>query len=218
MENVGLGNPPSSAYEYAVASRPFPGQRHSGDAALVDADVDSILVAVVDGLGHGEEAAHAARVAIQSLQTHAGRSAVSLLEQCHEALRPTRGAAVAVAVLQPSGASLVWSGVGNVEGVLIPVDHGPPRRRQYLINRGGVVGYCMPEVLARTVPIHPGDVLIFATDGIDERFAEREIPAGAPEQVARGILERNGKGSDDALVLVLRWQGAAVNQLRGGAT
>ncbi|MCG2576072.1 serine/threonine-protein phosphatase [Dechloromonas sp. XY25] len=209
MENVGIANTHSAACEYAVASRPFPGERQSGDAALVDADADNILVAVVDGLGHGEEAAHAADVAIKALRTPAGRSVSSLLQHCHEALRPTRGAAVALATLQASGATLTWSGVGNVEGVLIPARYGPPRRKEYLINQGGVVGYRMPAVRARTVSMQPGDVLILASDGVDERFAENDMPAGAPEQMARAILERHGKESDDALVLVLRWLGTA---------
>lgn len=214
MENVGIGNPPV-AYDYAVASRPFPGERQSGDAALVDADADNILVAVVDGLGHGAEAAHAASVATRTLQGRTGRPLVQLFELCDAALRPTRGAALAVAALQTSGASLSWSGVGNVEGVLIPSGYGPPRRKQYLINQGGVVGYRMPAVHVRSVPIHPGDVLIFATDGIDERFSESDLPAGTPEQVARAILERHGKNSDDALVLVLCWRGAAAGPLPG---
>ncbi|HLO64183.1 MAG TPA: SpoIIE family protein phosphatase [Azonexus sp.] len=216
MENLALDNGAVVAYDYAVAGRPLPGESQSGDAALVRADQHGILVAVVDGLGHGDEAAHAAQVAIATLGAHIGQPVVSLLQQCHEALRPTRGAAVALVTIDPASATVSWSGVGNVEGVLIPANYGTPRHKSYLISQGGVVGYCIPAVHARGVQMHPGDRLILATDGIDERFSGSEIPAGTPQQVAKSILERHGKASDDALVLVLCWLGTARGQPCGG--
>lgn len=215
MENVAIRSASFIACEYAVASRALAGESQSGDAALVDADADSVLVAVVDGLGHGEEAAHAAHVAITTLRTHAGQPVASLFQHCNEALRPTRGAAMSLATLEASSATLTWSGVGNVEGVLV-TGHGPSSHKRYLTNRGGVVGYRMPAVLASELTIHPGDLLILATDGIDESFAGSAIPAGTPERVARAIFERYGKASDDALVLALRWLGPAAGGGRRG--
>lgn len=217
MENVAIRSASFIACEYAVASRALAGESQSGDAALVDADTDSILVAVVDGLGHGDEAAHAAHVAITTLRTQVARPLASLFQHCHEALRPTRGAAMSLATLEASSATLTWSGVGNVEGVLVS-GHGPMSHKRYLTNRGGVVGYRMPPVRASVLTLHPGDLLILATDGIDESFAGDNIPAGTPERVARAILERYGKASDDALVLALRWLGPTADRVRGGAS
>ena len=217
MENVAIRSASFIACEYAVASRPLAGESQSGDAALVDADSDRILVAVVDGLGHGEEAAHAAHVATATLRAQADKPLASLFQHCHEALLPTRGAAMTLATLEASSASLTWSGVGNVEGVLV-TGHGPASRKYHLTNRGGVVGYRMPAVLASVLTIHPGDLLILATDGIDESFAGDSIPAGTPERVVRTILERHGKATDDALVLALRWLGPAAGGGRGGVS
>lgn len=194
-------------YEYAVASRTLPGEQRSGDAALVHATVDGALVAVVDGLGHGDEAAAAASVAIARLHEHAGEPVAALLQRCHEALQSTRGAAVTLVALDALRGHLDWCGVGNVEAIVTNAANGPLRDKRYLTNCGGVVGYRLPAVRAQSVPIHPGDLLILATDGIDSRFVSDDIPDGEPERVARAILERHGKASDDALVLVLRWLG-----------
>ena len=209
MENVALCTvPPAVFYECAVASRTLSGERRCGDAALVCASGDNgILVAVVDGLGHGDEAAHAAEAAIATLREHAGQPVATLFQRCHESLQQTRGAAIALAVLDIASQTMSWGGVGNVEGILVGGGRAQPRRKQYLTNRGGVVGYRLPALQASQVPILPGDLLIFATDGIDECFTLGELQRGGPNVVARAILDRHGKATDDALVLVLRWCG-----------
>jgi len=218
MENVALCTAPPLAVscEYAVVSRTLAGERRCGDAALVCASGDDgILVAVVDGLGHGDEAALAAEVAIQTLREHAGQPVASLFQRCHENLQRTRGAAIALAVIEIASQTVHWSGVGNVEGILVGAGCAQPRHKQYLTNRGGVVGYRLPVVRASQVPILPGDLLIFATDGVDECFTLGELQRGVPDGIARAILNRHGKATDDALVLVLRWRGPLVGASSG---
>jgi len=60
-----------SAIEWGVASRALPGQPASGDINVVKSFTDGVLIAALDGLGHGEEAATAAAVAAATLETHA---------------------------------------------------------------------------------------------------------------------------------------------------
>ncbi|HSG22273.1 MAG TPA: SpoIIE family protein phosphatase [Azonexus sp.] len=219
MENVALCAAPLAVpYEYAVASRALAGERQSGDAALVCASGDDgILVAVVDGLGHGDEAALAAEVAIRTLREHAGQPVATLFQRCHENLQQTRGAAIALAVIETSSQSMTWAGVGNVEGILVGAGPAQPRSKQYLTNRGGVVGYRLPTMRASQVSILPGDLLIFATDGVDECFTLGELRRGGPNVMARAILDRHGKTTDDALVLVLRWPGPLAGESSGSA-
>lgn len=195
------------ACEYAIAGRPLAGERKSGDAALVLTVGHRLLVAVVDGLGHGDEAAMAAEVALATLRQHADEPLTTLFKQCHERLQTTRGVAAVLAVLDTLESTLVWAGVGNVEAVLVAAKPGARRAKQWLTNRGGVVGYRLPVVEARAVPILVGDLLIIATDGIDEGFVAEELQPDTPENMAHSILEQHGKAADDALVLVLRWLG-----------
>lgn len=194
-------------YEYAVAGRPLGGERQSGDAALVVPTAGGVLLAVVDGLGHGDEAAAAAGAAIAVLREHAGEPLVRLLQHCHERLQPTRGVVLTVAALDAAKATLSWVGVGNVEAVLIGSASGTPGNKMWLTNRNGVVGFRLPALEVRTVPVAVGDLLILATDGIDESFVSDDIGAGHADDLAHDILERHGKATDDALVLVLRWLG-----------
>ena len=197
--------------EWGVAALALPGEAESGDRHLVKAVGNGVLVAVADGLGHGAEAATAAKAAIAALERHATESPVRLIEQCHRALQGTRGVVMSVAVFGRADRSMTWLGVGNVEGLLLYGD-GQPRSgsaRASLVARGGIVGSELPRLHPVVVPIAPGDTLIFATDGIREGFAEGLPPDAAPQQLADQILARHYKGTDDALVLVARYRGGA---------
>src|SRR2546427_31410 len=81
----------SSLLEWGVATLTLAGQLESGDLHLVREVGGGVLVAVVDGLGHGEEAAAAARLAVTTLDQFAPEPIASLVQRCHEALRGTRG-------------------------------------------------------------------------------------------------------------------------------
>ena len=208
MPEVFLGASP--LIEWGVATLALPGEAESGDLHLVKAVKRGVLVVVVDGLGHGVEAASAARAAVAALEQHANESPLALVQRCHRALIGTRGVVLSLALFAPADRSLTWVGVGNVEGMLLRAAgarFGP--RRPALITRGGIVGSELPPMNVQVLPVAPGDTLIFATDGIKDGFAE-QLPADAtPQQQADYILTRHGKGTDDALVLVARYRGGA---------
>ena len=78
--------------DYGVASFIAPNQNESGDRHLVKTIPGGTLLAVVDGAGHGPEAAIAARMAIGILEAHPTEDPVLLVRRCHVRLRATRGA------------------------------------------------------------------------------------------------------------------------------
>ena len=201
----------SVGIDWGVATLALPGEVQSGDRHLVKPVGTGVLVAVVDGLGHGAEAASAAQAAVAALERHATESPVPLIERCHRALQGTRGVVMSVAMFGRPDRSMTWLGVGNVEGLLLYGD-GQARSgsgRVSLVTRGGIVGSELPRLHPVVLPIAPGDTLIFATDGIREGFADGLPPEAPAQQLADQILARNGKGTDDALVLVARYRGGA---------
>ena len=76
-----------------------------------------------------------------------------------------------------------------------------------VLLRSGIVGYRLPELRTSTQSIRPSDLLVFATDGISAGFTKDLPPGDAPQRLADLILERHFKGTDDALVLVVRYVG-----------
>ena len=195
--------------EWAVAEVTRAGQTESGDRHLVTATPDGALVAVVDGLGHGAEAADAAKVAVRSLERNAQQRVIPLVRDCHQSLVGTRGAVISVASFTAHDQTMTWLGVGNVEGLLLRALATSPRRESLLL-RGGVVGVHLPTLTAEIVPVTPGDTLILTTDGVRSDFSnERLSHQDPPPKLADHILARWGKQNDDALVLVVRYLGLA---------
>jgi len=199
----------SALIDWGVAASALPGQAQSGDLHLVKPVATGVLVAVVDGLGHGTEAATAARTAVNTLDEHASESVLALLERCHVALKGSRGVVMSLAFANRHQNALTWAGVGNVDCMLFHVNAAPPAKptRVGLVTRGGIVGSELPEVRAQVVPLARGDVLILATDGIREGFSDGLQFEAPPQQLAEHILSQHGKGTDDALVLVARYRG-----------
>lgn len=199
----------SALLQWGVAARTLHGETESGDLHLVQAIEPGTLVGVVDGLGHGAEAASVARAAVAALEAHAREPVRRLLERCHQALVGTRGAVMSLAVFNRLESSMSWLGVGNVAGVLIRADPGARPARMNLISRGGIVGSKLPPLDAQTILVARGDTLIFATDGITGSLTDALPPDASPQQLADLILARGGRLSDDALVLVARYTGRA---------
>jgi phosphoserine phosphatase RsbX len=191
--------------EWSVASRALPGQRTSGDLNVVKSFPDGVLVAALDGVGHGGEAAAAATAAGAILEAHAAEPLLALVRRCHEALRATRGVAMSIASFNLSRGLVAWLGVGNVQGVLLRRRLTRAVAEDSLLLRAGVVGLLLPSLEVEVLPVSPGDMLIFATDGIHSDFARGSILACPPRQGAERILARHGKATDDALVLVARY-------------
>ena len=197
----------TAVIDWGVATSALAGE--SGDLSLVKPVATGVLLGVVDGLGHGAEAATAARAAVAVLDRHADESLVPLVKACHQALIGTRGVVMSLAFLSFAHRSLTWLGVGNVEGVLLHGDRAERPRRTALVTPGGIVGSELPPLNAHHVRLTPGDTLIFASDGIRSGFAESIASDATPQQLADQILARYAKGTDDALVLVARYLGDA---------
>jgi len=193
--------------EYGVARFALPGQGESGDHHLVCCNQSGILVAAIDGLGHGEEAANAAKAAAALLRSASDKPIISLVEQCHERLRATRGVVLSLAFIDADHGMMTWLGVGNVQGVLMRADAKKGGIQESLLLRAGVVGSQLPALQATVLPIVQGDTLFFATDGVRSDFSVTLSARENPQRAADRILEQYRSGNDDALVLVARITG-----------
>ena len=192
--------------EYGVAKFVLAGESESGDQHLVCCNNTALLVAAVDGIGHGAEAASAAREAIAWLRNGIGEPIISLVSGCHEQLRSTRGVVLSLASIDMKQRLMTWLGVGNVHGVLVRADK-KSNAQETLLLRGGVVGDHLPQLQPSILPVAQGDLLVFATDGVRTDFSRTLSTLENPQRAADRILKNFSNGSDDALVLALRITG-----------
>lgn len=192
--------------QYWVAARPIPGEWVSGDQYIVAPFSHGVLVAVVDGLGHGSKAAAAAEAAVAVLAEHAGDPVESLVQRCHVALKKTRGAVMSLATLNGLDNTMSWLGIGNVEAMLVSSCKAPgSSRKRSLLLRGGIVGDRLPPLLTATVPLYPDDLLFFATDGIKSAFIRDLRCVEHPYELIHQLFFRHGRNTDDALLLGAKW-------------
>jgi phosphoserine phosphatase RsbX len=193
--------------EYGVAKFVLPGQGESGDHHLVCCNRTGILIAAIDGLGHGEEAASASKTAAALLRSSADEPIISLVAQCHEKLRATRGIVLSLAFIDREHGMMTWLGVGNVQGVLMRADAKNGNAQESLLLRAGVVGSQLPTLQATVIPIVRGDTLLFVTDGVRSDFSATLSARENPQRAADRILAQYRTGNDDALALVARLTG-----------
>jgi len=200
-----MSTPDAPLVDWAWAGSALAGE--SGDLHVVVPFAGGVLAALIDGLGHGPEAAAASRAAVPVLREGAAEPVDELMRRCHAALRHTRGAAISLASFDGRSGSMTWASVGNVDCLLLRAPGAVARPDEAISMRGGVVGYQLPPLRLDTLLVEPGDTLVMVTDGIRSDFSVGEDIARPPADCAQAILRRHGKGNDDAHVLVVRYLG-----------
>lgn len=191
------------AIEMGTVCVPKPGETACGDAWAIAQDANHVVMLVVDGLGHGPEAASAAHAALEVLrQGLPAQSSLDSLGKVHRALRGTRGAAGSIVVLDLARHQGDYCGIGNISCAT----RTPGATRQ-LISYNGILGH-------QTRTIHPvdfdfpADALIIAhSDGLNTHWRLDTYPGlerHHPALVAGVLFRDHARGRDDATCVVLR--------------
>lgn len=199
----------NSFVTYGAAMAALSGETTHGDRYVVKHHPGGILVTVIDGLGHGVEAARAADIAVGVVDSCPSGNLEEVLDRCHRELRESRGVVMTVVSLAPASRTITSIGVGNVQGMIVRAPGRDSRpERDFVLLRGGVVGHIMPPLRASVVPLMKNDTLILATDGVGIEFTTEERLYDEPQALAERILSRYALKTDDALVLVVRYTGS----------
>ncbi len=197
--------PEPCGVEIGALWTPMAGEEECGDGWGVRCDSRGASLLAVDGLGHGPEAARAAAAAIRVLDARKGGQAGELMHAAHDALRPTRGAALATARIDFDAGELRFAGVGNIGGCVIDGS------RRALVSHNGIVGHNMRKVQEFALPFPKGALCIMHSDGIQTQWDLDKYPglAGRSPALVAAILMRDFiHRRDDAMVLVVRRHGS----------
>jgi anti-sigma regulatory factor (Ser/Thr protein kinase) len=157
---------------------------------------------VVDGLGHGMLAAEAAREAERVLAAAHETSPGSILRDCHDALKKTRGAAAAVAEVSQEKGTLTYAGIGNIYSTVID---GNTRRG--LANHNGTLGHQMQKFQEFTAPWNKDSILIMHSDGLGSRWDLNQYPGLAtkhPAIIAAVLYRDFARERDDVTVMAAK--------------
>lgn len=185
-----------------VVCMPMATERACGDAWVIERSSGRTLVVLADGLGHGFDAARAADVAIHTAAGRVRRSPAQMITAAHEAMRSTRGAALAVAEIDPAEQRLTFAGIGNIVAAIVS-----PDGTKNLASHNGIVGHEMRTVHEFVYPWTVASCLIMHSDGIRARWQLGAYPGLAahhPALVAGTLFRDFARGHDDATVVAVR--------------
>lgn len=181
---------------------PVQGEQECGDSWAIETIGGRQVVLVVDGLGHGPEAAIAAQVAVNVFRDEPDEDATGILRDMHVALHNTRGAAISMAVLDVATRISTFCGVGNVEGRIVTQS-----ANRHMLPQNGIVGHNMPRLQCAETPWPADGRLVMHSDGISSRWRADHYPgllARHPALLAGVLFRDNARARDDATVIVLR--------------
>lgn len=178
----------------AHVTAPKLGERANGDAVLVRREGDDLLIAVVDGLGHGPAAAQAAQATVAGLARYElGRPVLEMMQALHTDLRGTRGVAATVCIVR--GAHIESCAVGNVQlactNATIP-----------LVLSSGVLGARVPKFRICHGTLRPRARIALFSDGISTRIGLDQVRELSPQAACQAIFDRHRKKEDDATILI----------------
>jgi anti-sigma regulatory factor (Ser/Thr protein kinase) len=190
------------AVEVGVVSLPIRGEEVCGDGWGLKKMPASILLMVVDGLGHGVLAAEAAREAERIFGEARSISPTPILQDSHLSLKKTRGAAMAVASLNFERGLLSYAGVGNISASLVA-----PQGSRGLASHNGTVGHEVRNIQEFSLPWNAQSILVMHSDGLNTRWDLALYPgiwSRHPALIA-GLLYRDfSRERDDVTVLVAK--------------
>jgi anti-sigma regulatory factor (Ser/Thr protein kinase) len=182
-------------------SVPVRGESVCGDGWITKVETQGTLVMVCDGLGHGPQAALATQEAKRIFLQRADRPPAGLLEDIHRGMRSTRGAAIAIAMLDRRNQRVDYCGVGNIAGAI----HG--EKVQFMISHNGTVGHSATKFQNFSYAWPQGATILMHSDGLQSRLGLNGYVGLARRSTAliSGLLYRDFKrGRDDATVVAIR--------------
>jgi anti-sigma regulatory factor (Ser/Thr protein kinase) len=189
--------------DVAGLSIPLAGEARCGDAWAVWSAGQLTSLFMADGLGHGTDAARASAAAVSTFLGRAERSADDVISAVHDALKSTRGAAVAIAEMDRRRGVLQFCGLGNISAVIVR----PDGSEQHLVSLAGIAGHVARRLHVYTYSWAAGDLLVMHSDGIGTHWSLSRYPglgSRHPAAIAGVLARDHRRGTDDATVVVAR--------------
>ena len=173
-----------------------------GDTWHLAVNSRRISALVVDGLGHGEDAAVSAQVGAAAFAEHPFDAPDSLISDMHRSMQGTRGGAVAIAQFDLGDASLKFCGIGNIGARLISAAGS-----RGMASHPGIVGVQFRKTHTFDYADAGDHLLVMFSDGLQSRWDLQDYPGLLFQHpaIVAAVLHRDFcRGRDDVTILALK--------------
>ena len=203
------GSMNSPLFDIGICVRPMPGEARGGDFAVAVRRERRAVAVLIDVAGHGMGSFVVGRPVAQHLTEIAKEprrlTPSLLLSAANELLRDTQGAAVAAAVVENNRACV--ASLGNVRCLRVHLRSDRSAHCTRISSRDGLVGVRFHSAKEQTFDFGRNELLIMHSDGVGRNIGDwsvSEMYAGRAASIARAIVSRYGRDTDDASCLVIK--------------
>lgn len=187
-----------------IATRAYPNMSLNGDAFVVEQWNESVLIAVIDGLGHGQHANIAAQTAREYIESHYDQPLTTLFRGAGRACRATRGVVMALARFDwgQNPIQIKFASIGNIAVRVF----GCPNSMKFRVQRG-VVGLNAPDPVVVDYDWDSSFIFVLHSDGLDSKWQWDDYPQLhklSANETARLLMRNLARDDDDATVIVVK--------------
>jgi anti-sigma regulatory factor (Ser/Thr protein kinase) len=196
--------PSSASFAWGAISRPAPREIFCGDGWRVAERNDEFTLMVVDGLGHGVEAAEAADEAADVFDRDPFAPLPLMVQNAGVRLQGTRGGAMAAARIDGARRTLKFVGVGNIAAHLRSRQEESGRG---LVSHNGIVGGSVRKIQEFEYECPVDGLLVLHSDGLQSRWdlgRYAGLRSRHPAVIASILYRDFTRGRDDVTVAVVR--------------
>jgi anti-sigma regulatory factor (Ser/Thr protein kinase)/serine/threonine protein phosphatase PrpC len=193
-------NTKNTDMKFGILSRPFKGEKSNGDNVFLKEFDKKIMIAVIDGLGHGFGAEEASQKTVECLDKNYFRDLDYIINQIKADIRKTRGVVMSIALIDHRKKLLNYVGIGNVTTRIYksPEDIRP-------VNNNGMIRATVPRFRISQYPWSNENIIVMTTDGVSEKNDPDKYPdlINKHPMVIAGVLFRDyARYTDDATIVV----------------
>ena len=200
---AGRGAPDNGhSMRVGAVSVPKAGEQVCGDGWTIRHGVYGLSALLVDGLGHGLQAAEAADAATAAFRRQQFADTSHALQAVHDGLRHTRGAAGAILEVDHDKRTARFSGVGNVCCAI--VREGVTRQA---VSNSGTLGHQARHFREYSYPWSDDASFVMHSDGLTAHWSLNGYPGLGihhPAVIAAVLYRDFTRHRDDVTVLVGR--------------
>lgn len=188
-----------SVIQTSVYSRPKPGFKSNGDAYFIKRYEDNAIVAVIDGIGHGDKANQASQIALKVLEDRFRDDLEQIVINIHRQSHGSRGCVMGMVRMNREG-RIEYLGVGNIRTQIYTTD-----MYKRLVSFDGLLGSNMRTLRTDRFELTTPCLVVMHSDGVSSfNFDDKRIVYRPIMELAKESFEKYKKSSDDATLLIAR--------------
>lgn len=188
-----------SVIQTSVFSRPKPGFKSNGDAYFIKRYEDSAIVAVVDGIGHGDKASEASKAALKVIEDKYRDDLEQVVLTVHRRLHGSRGCVLGIVRMNKDG-KIEYLGVGNIRTQIYTTE-----RYKRLVSFDGLLGSNVRTLRTDRLALSTPCLIVLHSDGVSTfNFDDKRIVYRPVMEIAKEAFEQHKKSTDDATLLIAR--------------